>query len=89
MRWQIFILGLVPAALLVSATDAADPPDARKLYVAKCAGCHKLYDPAGYTTAEWDTWMQKMRRKSRLSDQQIALLNTLVVTNTPASQNQP
>lgn len=89
MHWRTIIFGLLPGALLASAAGAADPPDARKLYATKCAGCHKLYDPAGYTTADWNQWMQKMRRKARLSDQQIALLNTLVVTNAPAAQNQP
>src|SRR5262245_3189520 len=33
---------------------------AKKVYVAKCAKCHKLYDPASYTDTEWESWMQKM-----------------------------
>ena len=46
----------------------------RKLYVTKCARCHKLYEPSAYTSAEWDMWMTKMRRKVKLKDAQYAQL---------------
>lgn len=47
---------------------------ARKIYVGKCAKCHKLYDPNQYTPEKWDAWMAKMNRKARLSPDQIDLL---------------
>jgi mono/diheme cytochrome c family protein len=53
---------------------------ARKLYTAKCAKCHKLYDPAGYTTADWDVWMKKMAKKSKLKNEQFNLLTRYVAT---------
>jgi hypothetical protein len=43
---------------------------ARKLYVGKCAKCHKLYDPAKYSDAEWQSWMLKMGRKAKLTQEQ-------------------
>jgi len=39
---------------------------ARALYVAKCTSCHKFYSPANYSEAEWNSWMRKMSRKTRL-----------------------
>ncbi|MBM3860467.1 MAG: hypothetical protein FJ395_12560 [Verrucomicrobia bacterium] len=74
MRMCTVILGLLLAAPLVGAAGA-EPPVGRKLYVAKCASCHKLYDPAKYNETEWDSWMQKMRKKVPLTESQIADLN--------------
>jgi hypothetical protein len=48
---------------------------AQKLYVAKCAKCHKLYEPGNYTDAEWQSWMAKMTRKARLKPDQAKLLS--------------
>jgi hypothetical protein len=47
---------------------------AKKIYVTKCAKCHKLYDPASYTDTEWESWMQKMGKKSKLKPEQYDLL---------------
>jgi cytochrome c553 len=47
---------------------------ARKLYVAKCARCHKFYDPARYPDKEWRDWMKKMSRKAKLQPEQEKLL---------------
>jgi hypothetical protein len=48
--------------------------DATQLYVAKCAKCHKFYHPADYSQKEWDMWMRKMSRKSKLKPAQEELL---------------
>jgi nitrate/TMAO reductase-like tetraheme cytochrome c subunit len=53
---------------------------AKKLYTSKCAKCHKFYDPAGYNQSEWDEWMQKMRKKSKLKPDQYALLSRYLET---------
>ena len=53
---------------------AVELKDARKLYVGKCAKCHKLYDPDGYTPEKWDEWMVKMNRKAKLKPEQAELL---------------
>ncbi|HUI07061.1 MAG TPA: hypothetical protein VL486_08645 [Verrucomicrobiae bacterium] len=47
----------------------------RKLYVSKCARCHKFYDPAKYDGKSWQTWMEKMRRKAHLNDEQYKQLS--------------
>ncbi len=49
--------------------------DANALYVAKCARCHKFYNPADYDNAEWHDWMTRMSRKARLKPDQHELLS--------------
>ena len=53
---------------------------AARLYHAKCARCHKFYDPAAYDQTEWDVWMQKMGNKSKLKPDQFALLSRYLET---------
>ena len=60
------------AAEELSATEFAA---ARKLSAVKCAKCHKFYEPADYSQADWAAWMEKMRRKSKLKPEQFDLLS--------------
>ena len=61
--------------------SAANPLEAgRKLYIAKCARCHKLYDPAKYDDAEWNDWMAKMARKAKLKADQAELVARYAAT---------
>jgi len=53
---------------------------ARKLYVAKCAKCHKFHNPAKYPDEEWRTWMRKMSRKAKLKPEQDELLSRYLET---------
>ena len=46
----------------------------RKVYVAKCAKCHKFYEPKSYSEADWGRWMEAMSRKSKLKTDQDNLL---------------
>ena len=46
----------------------------RKVYVAKCAKCHKSYEPKSYNEADWGRWMESMSRKSKLKTDQDKLL---------------
>jgi nitrate/TMAO reductase-like tetraheme cytochrome c subunit len=48
---------------------------AQKLYIAKCARCHKFYDPTRYDDVEWHSWMTKMSKKARLKPDQEKLLS--------------
>ncbi|HRZ36279.1 MAG TPA: hypothetical protein P5534_07935, partial [Candidatus Paceibacterota bacterium] len=48
---------------------------ARKIYVAKCAKCHRFYEPKDYSGADWQMWMEKMNKKSKLKPEQAMLLN--------------
>lgn len=47
---------------------------AEKLFKLKCVKCHKLYDPADYDGQEWDRWMEKMKKKAHLNEDQHQLL---------------
>ena len=67
-----------PAEAALAAGRAGMPPAdiarAAEIYVLKCARCHKFYDPAGYSAADWSKWMAKMSRKSRLQPVEESLL---------------
>ncbi len=47
---------------------------ARNIYVAKCAKCHRFYEPTNYAESAWQTWMEKMSKKSKLQGEQPSLL---------------
>jgi len=76
MRWLIALttIWLIGAGCSGPAPEKdiplAGPDSGRKLYVAKCSRCHKFYDPAKYSDEEWQKWMRKMARKSRLNEAQ-------------------
>lgn len=55
-----------------------EPASARKLYVTKCARCHKLYDPSKYSDAEWQKWMTKMTKKAKLTPAQEEVLTQYI-----------
>ena len=84
MRWVVVVASFA-ALLAISSGSAAEFPspriaDARKLYVTKCARCHELYDPQKYDKAEWDAWMLKMKKKSKLKDEQYEMLKSYTAT---------
>jgi mono/diheme cytochrome c family protein len=91
----LFMLGLALAGCTgpAKATDA--PQDersaARKLYVAKCAKCHKFYDPAKYSDEDWQMWMRKMGKKSKLKLEQQEMLSRYIedTYRSPAKTNTP
>ena len=65
---------LTAEAASAAGLSAQEVTDASQLYVAKCAKCHQFYNPAGYSQKDWDTWMRKMTRKSKLKPAQEELL---------------
>lgn len=70
--------------LLAITAIAATPEDAgKKLYTGKCVRCHKLYDPAKYNDQAWDAWMQKMKLKAKLNENQYRQLSEYVTTLRP------
>lgn len=78
MKRVLLLLGAALAAAARPAGAESLKPNeavaARKVYVAKCAKCHKFYEPKNYTDADWGRWMGKMSRKSKLSAEQEELL---------------
>lgn len=80
------MLGLVLAGCASPAVSrVAHVPDdgsaGAKIYIRSCGKCHEFYEPSKYTQAEWDKWMVKMRRKSKLKpvdfDEVLAFTQTL------------
>lgn len=83
---QSNLIGHVSLAIFLASTDVwAAPPQtnsspmdwtgARKLYVAKCAKCHRFYDPKDYDDEAWNRWMQSMSGKAKLNQAQTDLLS--------------
>lgn len=77
IQWWCGCLALAGGWVLASAGELPekDQAAAHKLYVAKCAKCHKFYEPQNYDDATWSVWMDKMARKSKLKPVQTELLN--------------
>lgn len=77
MRLALTAFAALVGAVPTGATDL--PPDdlaaARQLNLTKCAKCHKLYYPGDYSVPDWDVWMVKMAKKSKLKARQTLLLN--------------
>ena len=72
------MLGVALAVAQAAAAEPLGPAEeaaARKLYLRKCARCHRLYEPAAYDGRTWQEWMVKMRRKARLNPEQYTLLS--------------
>lgn len=70
--------GLLPAR--AAALSPKEQRTARDLYDIKCAKCHKFYDPSQYSQREWDLWMRRMSRKSKLKPTQERLLSQYLQT---------
>ena len=65
---------LTSEAASAAGISAQEVTDASQLYVVKCAKCHKFYNPDGYSQRDWEMWMRKMSRKSKLKPAQEELL---------------
>jgi hypothetical protein len=79
--WMGVLVGtLVGCSGPANATGAPvdETAAARKLYVTKCAKCHKFYDPATYSDEEWRVWMVKMSKKSKLKPAQERALSRYI-----------
>jgi hypothetical protein len=95
--WLFWALCLCIGITLVACAGPGKPADtgaaptaaAQKLYVAKCAKCHKFYDPAKYSDEEWSRWMVKMSRKAKLTPDQESMLSRYIeqTYRTPAKPN--
>ena len=72
----VALAGVLPARAADSQSPAPNVMEAgRKLYTAKCARCHKFYDPAKYSDAKWREWMDKMSKKAKLKPEQKEILS--------------
>src|SRR5262249_29979489 len=81
--------------LLARASSAApqlslkDEAVARKLYLGKCAKCHKLYDPAKYPDRRWDLWFSKMSKKAKLTANEHELLSDYIMQTYRSRPREP
>jgi hypothetical protein len=68
-------------ALPAGAADSAEGVQAgRKIYLVKCARCHKFYNPAKYPDEAWRDWMDKMSKKAKLKPDQKEILSEYLQT---------
>lgn len=63
-----------PPATGLGTTSPEEFDAARKIYVSQCGRCHKFYNPNKYTDSEWNGWMRKMAKKSKLTAAQEEIL---------------
>ena len=75
------VCGLLTAALVWAGSPARgdeltakEAAAGRKVYVAKCAKCHRFYEPKGFNDADWRRWMESMSRKAKLKPEDDKLL---------------
>src|SRR5581483_11289623 len=85
--WLLYVslIALAGCTGPARATDVSGPTPSpliatRKLYISKCARCHKLYDPTKYSDAAWNGWMDKMSRKAKLTAEQKETLARYIET---------
>jgi hypothetical protein len=74
----VALAGVLPAG--ASDLSTREISSARALYNRKCAKCHKFYHPADYSQEDWDMWMRKMAKKSKLKQAQTAELSRYLQT---------
>lgn len=71
------LIGVVVLTLRVAGAADLTPAEAaagKRLYVNKCARCHRFYDTAAYDDMAWNGWMVKMKQKARLTDREYTAL---------------
>lgn len=65
---------VIAARVQNSGWPAKETHRASALYALKCGRCHKFYDPASYSSEDWDLWMHKMSKKAKLEPPQEKIL---------------
>jgi cytochrome c553 len=76
-RVFMLLIAALAWAVIPASGDELTPNEVaagRKVYVAKCAKCHKFYEPKLYNGADWQRWMDSMSRKAKLKAQDDELL---------------
>lgn len=68
------MLASICAGAFAADLPEKERPEAKRLYTAKCAKCHRFYDPKEYGDDKWEHWMGKMKKKARLDDEQYRLV---------------
>lgn len=61
--------------------NVALPATGEKLYTAKCGGCHEIYAPGKYNSAEWGKWLSAMQVRAKITDYEKNLINDYLRSN--------
>ena len=52
-----------------------------KLYTIKCSACHRLHDPAEFTSQKWEPILLKMFGKAKITEEnQKTLIHNYIIT---------
>lgn len=70
---------------LLAGVPLPDLHAGRARYVAKCSGCHRLYAPPEYDDTAWALYVPAMRKRARLSDNDVAAILDYVTAVNGAS----
>ncbi len=68
------------AATQWAGVTLADLEEGRRLYRAKCSGCHLPVAPADVTRAAWPGHVAEMRERAHLEPTQVTLIERYLVT---------
>ncbi|HXH17473.1 MAG TPA: hypothetical protein VNJ07_00190 [Chitinophagales bacterium] len=55
------------------------------LYVTKCSGCHRLYEPSEHTGEQWRKLLPEMAERAKLNDEEQDLIYKYLMTMTESS----
>jgi len=70
---------VIKQRVIAAGVSQHDANRASELYALKCGRCHKFYDPAAYSAEDWELWMRKMSRKTKLTVEQDKILSEYLV----------
>ena len=70
----IFIVLSCSSGYLVNMNETTKFPEGRNLFVSKCNGCHKFYNPTEFTKAKWDSILIPMKSKAKLTEKEKTLI---------------
>ncbi len=68
---------LLAAALLAGTAASSAPPDdaeGKRLYRAKCSGCHRLHPREELKPEEWKKRLEEMAKRAKLTPEQLSTI---------------
>ena len=79
------------AATRWPAVQLTDLNDGRTIYVRKCGGCHRLYQPSKFTPEHWQASMTEMSARAGLNTSQRSKLEAYLwaLSSRPAPKADP
>ena len=82
-----FIMTQCSQGYIVDMNARTNYSEGRDLYIAKCNGCHQLFNPNNFAIAKWDTIVQSMSTKAKIDlDEQRKILKWINETVDTSNQ---